>query len=145
MKLSMHIMAPVRPSQRPSYILTIRIINITASQIAEAKPLYFSNVWTNRHETWQIYHTIWGHLSGILHKSLASANISIAAYLTKPVLTYSHAHLPVVSLTKPNQTYSHAHLPVVSLTKPNLTYSHAHLPMVLSVLIDGALATTLPF
>jgi hypothetical protein len=28
------------------------------------------NACTNHHEIWYVYHTTWGHLSGVLHKSL---------------------------------------------------------------------------
>jgi hypothetical protein len=41
------------------------------------------NVWTNLYETWYVlvYHGIWVHLNGVLHKSLPSGYVSICVSL----------------------------------------------------------------
>jgi hypothetical protein len=35
-------------------------------------PKQLLNVWTDRNETWCVYHATWDHLNGIPHKSLPS-------------------------------------------------------------------------
>jgi hypothetical protein len=39
------------------------------------------NAWTNRYETWYVYHGTWAHLSGVLHKFITSVCVSLLSVL----------------------------------------------------------------
>jgi hypothetical protein len=81
-----------------SLIPPISSPNIAASQIVQViYPQHYLNAWTESHDCWYVYHTIWGHFNGILRKSLPSVyqhyNLS-----HKPSPVCIHPHLPLVHL-----------------------------------------------
>jgi hypothetical protein len=56
MKLYIYIYIPESISSAHFINPSISNTNISASQISEAKPYYFTNACTNLHETWYAYH-----------------------------------------------------------------------------------------
>jgi hypothetical protein len=55
-----------------SQIPPISTTNSKASQFVAVIPQYYLNAWVGSHEAWHVYHDFWGHLDGVLNKSLSS-------------------------------------------------------------------------